>query len=256
MPRKASVAAPAPTRPVIKPRVPFFSQPPVVMAVLISMVVFTLWLWMTGVTPVPTIATSIPYASVLPTRAQSVTERVNRFIVTNPNEAPQVFTVSDPASFNGRLPLPSGLAILQGDKVLIWADKTVVYSPSLDKLVAVFPTAPGQSYGQPDQTAPETPTAAPVDHTPEQAATIEIRNGSGVNGAAARMRTTLKGAGLTVLGVGDAKTKPQGTIVVDLSQGKYPNALEKTITTIGGTSAGMPLGEPSSDASILVIIGK
>lgn len=237
MPRKASAPAPAP-RPA---RTSLFSRTPVVIAILATMLVCAAYLWIAQ--PVPPASLSVERSN---TEAPSgdVVARVSRFIVTNPSEEPQVFAVSDPSAFAWSQP---GIGQVQtGDKVLIWSDKMVVYSPTLDKIVAVVPTSVDSA------PSPQAAKEAPL----EASATVEVRNGSGVAGAAARLKKTLTDAGLTVSGVGDAATRPSGTVVVDLSGGTVPNALAASIKAADGFSGELPAGEPTSKASILIIIGR
>jgi hypothetical protein len=158
-------------------------------------------------------------------------------MLVNQDENPQIFTVSDAGTF--RAQTPQAGPVQDGDKVISWTDKTVVYSPSEDKIIAVYPTVP-----------PEPPA-------PEADATVEIRNASGVAGAGARLKKSLTEAGIAVSKVGDAATRQVGTMIIDLSNGAVPNALAKLAALSVGTSASaLPSGEPTSDAKILILIGK
>lgn len=246
-PRKTAKTVPAAPKEVRiipdAPRTPFFSKPPVLIAILGTMLVSALYLWIAQ--PVP----STPPAVYTPPTGQNQAPeapsgdqedpvtRVSRMIVVNPAENPQVFTVSDAAAFQAEQPQAG--AVESGDKVISWSDKTVVYSPSKDMIIAVYPTPP------------------PVPPTPEADATVEIRNGSGVAGGAARMRNAMMDGGLAISRIGDAAVRrTEGTIVIDLSGGTKPNALSKTLELSGGTVGDLPEGEPTSEASILVIIGQ
>lgn len=212
------------------------------------MLLSALYLWMTGSTPNTysndqpvTRVSGEPEAVSAPT---DVTERVSQLIFTNSEEKPTIFTVSDPAAFVNTL--PAGSEVSEGDKVLVWSDKTVVYSPSKDMLVAVYPT----------NSLNTQITTPPVPAESEAEATIEIRNGSGVPGAASRLKQVMTEQGLQVVRIGDARVRVSETLVVDGSEGKVPNALQEALTVSEGTLGALPEGEPASTASILVIIGQ
>lgn len=220
-------------------RTPFFARPPIMIGILVTMVVSAAYLWVSQPSYGPQSGLQ-PYRASSPQVNQpempvSVIDQVSEMIVTN-GEKPELYSVTDLPAFLSEH--PEAIAVEEGDKVLVWADKTVVFSPSKHKIVAVYPTKP------------------PAPPEPELGATVEIRNGSGVNGAAARLKKTVTDGGLIVSTVTDAKTRREGTIVVDMSNGMTPNALSKTIELTGGILGPLPEGEVSSNSSILVIIGR
>jgi hypothetical protein len=242
---RASVAPLIPeSRPevFIKPRSPFFTRPPVVIAILGTMLLCGLYLWVAQPTPTETPAPQ-PYQANqgeqpnTETQTEDAVARVSGMILVNTDENPQVFTVSDAGAF--REQTPQAGPVQEGDKVIAWTDKTVVYSPMEDKIIAVYPTVP------------------PAPPTPESDATVEIRNASGVAGAAAKLKKSLTDAGLAVSAVGDAATRQVGTMIIDLSNGAFPNALAKLSSlSVGEVTSALPAGEPTSDAKILILIGK
>ena len=105
--------------------------------------------------------------------------------------------------------------------------------------------------------APATqPEIAATATTTIEQITVEVRNGSGITGLAAKLRDKLKEAGFTVSRIGDARVRVDTTVVIDLTDGQAPNALSK-LTELAEGSAGLaPEGEPASQADILIIIGK
>ncbi|OGL74448.1 hypothetical protein A3E39_04120 [Candidatus Uhrbacteria bacterium RIFCSPHIGHO2_12_FULL_60_25] len=236
-PLKKSVAAPASTQ-------RFFGQPVVILAVVAAMAVAAVYLWITQPKP-PSAPPTAETSPEVKRQVDDIVARVAELITVNPNEKPYVAMVSDIEAVRQANPVFYRDAE-EGDKVLIWSDKAVIYSPSKDKLVAVV-TA--QASGIP--TAPQSATSTMA----AEDATIEIRNGSGVAGAAGRLRTTLTDAGLTVSKIGDARTRPEQTLVIDLSSGKAPVTVQKTLELTGGAAGTVPDGEPGSSAGILVIIG-
>jgi hypothetical protein len=245
MPRKLrssteAVRKQAATPVVIRPHVPFFAKPPILAAILLTMAVSAVYLWF--MQPMADTEYAQNHANnsensaqnTAPQPPESAVERVSQMVVTL-DEEPQLYTVTDLTAFQEQNPAVSGVEL--GDKVVMWSDKTVVYSPHRDKIVAIYPTP------------------APVPPSPEIDATIEVRNGSGVAGAAGRLKKTLQDAGLSVKRVGDAAGRYTGTVVVDLSSGVMPAAFAETLKQTGGAAGELPEGEPASDASILVIIG-
>ena len=76
--------------------------------------------------------------------------------------------------------------------------------------------------------APATqPEIAATATTTIEQITVEVRNGSGITGLAAKLRDKLKEAGFTVSRIGDARVRVDTTVVIDLTDGQAPNALSK-----------------------------
>lgn len=182
---------------------------------------------------------------------EEAARRVAQLMVV-PAEKPAVYTVTDSQAFQSQSGLLGEVEL--GDKVLVWADLVVIYSPLKDRISGVMPGSALSFAGKVLDT--EAPPATEGSTEPEEGSTVEIRNGSGVNGAAARLRTELTAQSLTVSRVGDAATRPTGTVVVDLSGGKVPNALARVVNLTDGVVSELPPGEPASTASVLVIIGR
>jgi hypothetical protein len=168
---------------------------------------------------------------------------VGRHILINVDETPFVATISNIDLVRQKNPVFYKDAE-QGDKVLIWSDKAVIYSPTQDKLIAVmtaYAPVPGDDI---------TTSTAGV----EEEATIEIRNGSRIAGAAGRLRTKLIEAGVDVIRIGDTRAST-GVLVIDQTGGNAPKALDIVLEIASGTLGILPAGEAPSDADILVIIG-
>ncbi|MBD3250938.1 hypothetical protein GF380_00460, partial [Candidatus Uhrbacteria bacterium] len=77
----------------------------------------------------------------LEAHVDSLIDRVKRHILVNEEESPYVATISNIDLVRSRNPIFYKDA-KNGDKVLIWSDKALVYSPELDKLVAVTTAFP------------------------------------------------------------------------------------------------------------------
>jgi hypothetical protein len=190
---------------------------------------------------------------------ENTIDKVKRHIIVNENEAPYVATISNIDLVRARNPVFYKDAS-QGDKVLIWSDKAVIYSESLDKLVAVTTTIPPELTGTTstqdlmDGDFEEGPDEAAVDELEE--VSIEIRNGSRVLGAASKLRTQLTKEELNVERIGDAANSYEGTKIIDLTGGKAVSSIQKIVEATEGTvSVEMPEGEPETGSDILIIIG-
>ena len=248
MPRKASsssrtkasapVEPPAPIR-----REPLFSRPPVILAILGTMIVCAVYLWV--VQPHSSAPLSGDRMQEKGNGLETVSgliSRVSGLIVVKTDETPTVYSVTDAAAFTEAW--PAAAEVKEGDKVLEWSDKTVIYSPSEDKIVAVLPAF--------DQI-----THMPEAAEPEEGVTVEIRNGSGIAGAAARLQRDLRDQGFHISLIGDARTRLNegGTILIDFTNGGAPNALALLREATSGTVATLPDTEPLSDDDILILIG-
>lgn len=258
MPRRTSTAAKAAAhRPsvTIKPHEPFFAKPPVVAGVLAVMAVSAVYLWISQPEPTAPYLIQTTWTSKnsqnIKQGSEHAVKRVSELMVV-PAGKPSVYTVTDSQAFQSQSGLLGEVEL--GDKVLVWPTLVVVYSPLRDRISGVMPGSSLTFAGKTlDSEAPPVTNAGSTE--PEEGSTIEIRNGSGVNGAASRLRTSLTSQGLTVSRIGDAGTRPTGTVIVDLSGGKVPNALSRVVNLTDGTVSELPPGEPTSNASVLIIIG-
>ncbi len=194
----------------------------------------------------------------------NVVDRVKKHILVNENEAPYVATISNIDLVRARNPVFYQDAS-QGDKVLIWSDKAIIYSESLDKIVSVTTSIPsnmektledvgeGDVGEQQDGEGQESEEAV-VEELEE--VTIEIRNGTRVAGAASRLKAELTKLGVDVERIGDAANAYEGTRIIDLTGGKANTVVQTIVDATEGTlSSDMPEGEPASGSNILVIIG-
>ncbi len=209
----------------------------------------------------------VQVAAPQPDANLSIVDRVKRHIYVTSDSQPTVWTITNLDLVKPQNPILFKDAEL-GDYLVAWSDKAVVYSPTKDRIVGMLMTAPGKdaTIEEPVQT---TSTAAAPSQTPPATTTteqtvpsatavhVEIRNASGVTGAAKKLKTTLTADGLMVDKVGDAAIKRTGTIVVDLTGGSAADAVSKVASETGGTVVtAVPDGEPASTAGILVLIGR
>ncbi|MDL1953401.1 LytR family transcriptional regulator [Candidatus Uhrbacteria bacterium UHB] len=235
--------------PVQAPRTPFFTQPLILLILVVAMAAAALYLLLTQPNKAAPQRQAVPVAKTedMQQEVESIVTKVSRHLLVNPNEAPYVATITNIDLVRQNNPVFYKDAE-QGDKVLIWSDKAVVYSPTKDKLVAVMTSIPPDLSQQPTSTPSE----------PEKQANIEIRNGSRVAGAASRLRTTLRESGMTVISIGDAGAVYEETLIIDLTGGAVANAitaLAEAIPEAQATSV-LPDTERATTADILILIGR
>lgn len=235
-----------------------FRRPAVILAVLVAMSAGAVYLWIAGglkkqlKSAFPATAVATPPVAI---ENETIVGRVARHLLVDQNEQPFVATVSDVEAVKAANPVFYKDVEL-GDKVLIWSDRAVIYSPSKDKIVAVAGAfAPAAIPSGSVSTTPMAGLSSSSTLALEQVA-IEVRNGSGVNGAARQLRVKLHDAGLTVSRVGDAQTRFASTVIVDLTKGAAPNVLSKLMTLTGGKLSPLPKGEQKTEADFLVILGR
>jgi hypothetical protein len=164
-----------------------------------------------------------------------------------PSGEPKITTVSDASATKNAQ--PSYSAISTGDVILTYSNEEIVYSPTNDKVLYVR-SLNGQTASVPGQQVAGAETRAT-----QGVVTIDVRNGSGVSGAAAKAAETLKGmTDYQVKNIGNAgKTTYNTTILVNLT-GKNIAGLEKQFKTTALTS--LPVGEAASGSDVVIIVGK
>jgi hypothetical protein len=188
-------------------------------------------------------------------KPENVIDKVKRHILVNEDEAPYVATISNIDLVRAKNPEFYRDAS-QGDKVLIWSDKAVIYSEKLDKLVAVtssLPASPDEEEGD----GGDMEDAADESMEELEEITVEIRNGSRVAGEASRLRASLTDRGIEVERIGDAAGLYEGTRIIDLTGGRANSVVDAIMEEVGGiASQDIPEGEPDTEANILIIIGR
>ncbi len=234
------------------------------LVVLVMMALCAAYLLIIGVgnKPPETVPQEVAEAPSVPqvpaTDPVSIADRAKAHLYMNSTEQPRIWQIS-----NIDLVKPQNQVLFkdasEGDYVLMWSDRVAVYSPNKDRIVGMLMAATSGT-GQTVPTATSTePTATNSLPTAGSAtpARIEIRNASGVAGEARRMKTDLGSIGLKVFKIGDSTIKRTGITIVDLSNGTQ----SQTVSTIQGSTSGtvvtsLPDGEPTTNAEILVLIGK
>ena len=172
--------------------------------------------------------------------------KVSRHIATLPGETPTVATIQDAEMLRKQNPIFYKDA-QNGDRLLIWSNQAVLYSPSRDILLAVLPvtTQPPAAAG-----------AAPAQQAQPEHATIEVRNGSEVTGLGKTVASELAAKGFTVLPAKSAKssTYPQ-TIIVKMTSAPMTQTLAALQAATHATIVASAPGESSTKGDILLILG-
>ncbi len=179
-----------------------------------------------------------------PEDVKTLIHKVARHIVVKSDEAPSVATVQDPELLRKQSPV-FYQDVQLGDRLLVWSDKAVLYSPTRDVILMVSPLV------SPSSSATSTKETI---HT-EELASIEVRNGSGRSGMAKAVAEKLVNVGFRVLPPGDASTNISTTILVKSAGREFPQAIEKLKELLRAGVGELPQGEASTTADILVIIG-
>lgn len=183
----------------------------------------------------PTKTPSQPTSQAEEVRA--LTAKVGAHILVKQDEIPNVATVEDPDLLRSQSPVFYKDA-RKGDRLLVWSDKAVLFSPARNLIIAVVMANP-----------------APPQATVAETSSVEVRNGSGKSGLAKSLAQKLAAAGLTVLPPGDAKAVIASTIIVKAAGKELPDVLKKLQSLTGASVAELPAGEAAPKGDFLVIVG-
>lgn len=174
---------------------------------------------------------------------QSLVQKVGKHLPVNEQEIPLVAIVTDVSAAKQQSPAFYQKA-QNGDRLLVWQDKAVLYSPTLDEVesVLVFQTI-----------QPPTPQALAAEK-----ATIEVRNGTGVTGIANALSDRLKAQGFTVTKVSNAKAKDPYPVTLISNMGtRVLPASAQVLAGYGSAVASSTMsGEGPVTADFLIILGK
>jgi uncharacterized membrane protein (DUF2068 family) len=173
----------------------------------------------------------------------ALVERISRHLPVNVKETPLVAIVTDVNVAKEQSPVFYKKA-QNGDRLIVWSDKAVLYSPERDEIesVLVFQTAP-----------PPSAAALASEH-----ATVEIRNGSGVTGITAQLADTLRSQGLNVSKVTTTRVKQVYPITLVTNAGtRVLPASAQILAEYGSAVASSTVpGEAPVSADFLIILGK
>lgn len=147
-----------------------------------------------------------------------------------------------------------------GDQLLIFPTKLVLFRPSQNKIVNISAPSGVQENADsiPSVVASNTATTTVTEDAPKvvsRTLSVEIRNGSGKTGLAGTIKTKLATfPQLSVSKTGNAaKDSYENSIIVNKEGFALPDIAE---VVKGTTQATLPLGEAETKADILIILGK
>ncbi|MFH1621201.1 MAG: LytR C-terminal domain-containing protein [Patescibacteria group bacterium] len=183
---------------------------------------------------------------------QALISMVAKHISVKTDEDPTVATIQDPDLLRTQNPVFYKEAE-NGDRLLVWSDKAVLYSVTKDRLLYVLPINLPPA---PESDTQVSTTTGNSSDNEQESATIEVRNGTLTAGLAKTVTDKLKKAGLNVLQPGDAKLKNYtSTIIVKNSDNVFSQTVSTLTSLTGGKLEALPEGEKVSTADILVIVG-
>lgn len=233
----------------------------VVVVVLAAAVVLWIRRGLDGLSSQPKLQSAteqVPRKQVSADDIQGVIARVSQLIVTRQNESPTVATIQDADTLRAQSP-----AFYQdaqnGDRLLVWSDKAVLYSTSRDLILAVLPVSL-PPIATTSTTAAATSTPALTDATLERPA-FDVRNGSGIPGLAKNLVDQLKAAGYAPAAAKNAKSftpYPQ-TAVFKMNQKEFPLTIKDLMDEFGlkvQDASAAPAAELPSAADFLIIVGQ
>lgn len=100
------------------------------------------------------------------------------------------------------------------------------------------------------------PTDSPT-QTPAAKPTVEIRNGTNITGLASRTSAELTNEGYEVTTIGNAATRDHTTTIVYALQDEATDGAKAIADTLGAKAdSGLPAGEATSEAAVLIILGE
>jgi hypothetical protein len=164
-----------------------------------------------------------------------------------PDEVPTFATVADKAKLEDQ---PFFKNSENGDKVLIFTNsgRVVLYRPSIKKIIDIstVTVATGSNSLVP-MTTP----------TPIKKVKVALLNGSSVNGLANKVEKDVFSQidDIQIISKDSAKNKYDTNIVVATNT-KYSELAKALAELLKGTVAPLPNGEKTSEADILIILGK
>ena len=181
---------------------------------------------------------------------EQVVEALGKLAVL-PDEEPIVATVTDKEALLKQSDFYKNAE--NGDRIIVYPNAKVayIYSPAKNKIVNVGPfiVDNGQQSVEATQAFESTP----------QVVSVEVRNGTEDPGLAgnigSQIGTNIEDVEIVKV-AGAGKTDYISSLVVDLSGGEFADKLKEIAELIGGQVGSLPEGETSSDADILVIVGK
>ena len=174
-----------------------------------------------------------------------VLENVSKLVILPPDEQPTIATVADLDKLKDQ---PFFAKAEVGDKVLVYTKgkKAILYRLSTNQIIELAPLNIGDSQVSSMQNS-------------TQKLSVEIRNGSGVSGAAGiwKQKITSKNNFLVTKTGNATNGNYTSNLIVDFTHGGKSSLLSSLREVTGGqVSAVLPTGEAKSSSDVLLIVGK
>ena len=180
-----------------------------------------------------------------------ILEGVSKHILLPTEEVPTIATIEDAAALAAQQNFFKDAQ--NGDKVLIFSDRAIIYSPDRDLLVNVGPVYFQEGQGE------NIPTEQPAEEeTAEETAetlSLDIRNGSSETGKASGLAGSLgaeEGTYAVTSITNAVNTDYSGVTLVNLT-GKDVSVLEQQLGVTAVTV--LPEGEAGSASDVVIIVG-
>ncbi len=196
---------------------------------------------------------------------QALINKVSSIVSVNADEIPSIATIEDISLVRAQNPILYRGA-QNGDRLLVWADKAVVYSTSEQKVLSVMPLIKDQGDIQyverlisalnSNQTSvtstPSTATSTAVITSP----TVEVRNGTPTAGRARAISDGLKTAGFNTTTPADALKKDYAKTVIFVANTNIDQTvIDRLKQSVNGDIVTALPGEAAAKTDIVVIIG-
>ncbi len=168
--------------------------------------------------------------------------RIRAHVPVNVNETPLVAIVTDVDSAKQQSPAFYKKAE-NGDRLIVWSDQAILYSPSRDEVESVLTFQAG---------------ALPIPSVVSaEKATVEIRNGSGSEGNTSLLAEKLRSQGLTISTITTTKIRVYPTTLVMNTGSRVLKASSQVLAGYGTAIASSTAsGEAPSASDFLIILGK
>lgn len=187
----------------------------------------------------------------------SLISRVSQLITVKAGEEPTVATVQDAEMLKTSNPV-FYKDVENGDRLLVWSDKAVLYSVKQDRLLSVMPIVGDQPTGESatgTSAVNNTDSASTTNNVVENVS-LEIRNGTRTAGLARSASESIKSKGYSVLSIGDAVGKDyEKTMIIKTSDNPSSATVSALQTLLEAEVVELPSGEALGKADVLIIIG-
>jgi hypothetical protein len=197
---------------------------------------------------------------------EDIIDKIGRLITLPQEENPVIATVDDPETLSTSQPFFKD--VRKDDTLLIYEEQAIIYRGATDSIIntghvtrstdgtgsieTIVSNVDGEAIEGDGEIIEKDVELEPI-VDPGKGISVEIRNGTAINGLAGKTRTELETDAYTVTSVGNASRNTYGTTLIISRSVKDAKDLEKRFTTVAITE--LPDNEEDTDADILLILG-